>query len=227
MQLKNPALVLALSILLAAIAPVQAAPPASAPAEPGWAALLGPFPKPGSREALDDLAVLRWLQHARTRAEVARANTEVDLEPAAFLPAFAHPVDLASRPLTRALLAEARADVRKVSGALKHAFERRRPYLDNPDLHPAVPLEPSPSYPSGHATLAALWGRVLGALDPADREALRERGAQIGNDRALAGVHWPSDVEAGQRLGEAYGDAWLADPANARRVQEARDAEWK
>ena len=39
---------------------------------------------------------------------------------------------------------------------------------------------------------------------------LMELGGQIGNDRVMAGVHWPSDVEAGRKVAAAFVAAWLA-----------------
>jgi acid phosphatase (class A) len=84
----------------------------------------------------------------------------------------------------------------------------------------------SPSYPSGHATRGLAYAAVLAELVPERREALLERGRQVGVDRVIGGVHWPSDIEAGQRLGAALVEIWLADPANRRNVDETRAAEW-
>ncbi|HET9553427.1 MAG TPA: hypothetical protein VFP50_10705, partial [Anaeromyxobacteraceae bacterium] len=64
--------------LLVAAAPLAAAeeacPLASAPG--GLAALLGAWPRPGTPEAVADLAVVLWEQRTRTDAEVARAVSE-------------------------------------------------------------------------------------------------------------------------------------------------------
>jgi hypothetical protein len=226
MRSKTPVFCLSL-VLFASLPRAVRAQPAAALVEPDWPGLLGPIPQPGSRESQDELAVLRWLQRTRTRAEVDRARSEASLEPAAFAPAIQRPFDPGSHPRTLALLARARTDLGRVTSSLKKRYGRRRPFLDNPDLRPAVFREPSASFPSGHASLGALWADLLGELDPADREAIRERGAQIGTDRVLAGVHWPSDVEAGQRLGQAFASWWLAQPDHARSLQEARDAEWR
>ena len=62
------------------------------------------------------------------------------------------------------------------------------------------------------------------SLGPMPRAAL-DRGRQVGYDRVLGGVHYPSDVDAGQVLGPVIAQAWLAEPAHQRRLEAAR-AEW-
>jgi membrane-associated phospholipid phosphatase len=43
----------------------------------------------------------------------------------------------------------------------------------------------------------------------------------------MAGMHYPSDVDAGQRLGKAYATWWISQPQNRQRILEACGAEWK
>ena len=80
------------------------------------------------------------------------------------------------------------------------------------------------------------WRQILGPYPalgtlpaqfrPADGQAIRERGALIGNDRAMAGLHWPSDVQAGQRLGRAYATWWINQPEHRQLIVAACGAEW-
>lgn len=219
-------LLLTLALAGPAFLPLHAAPPAAV-AQPDWAALIGPFPQPGSKRADEELAIMLWLQHTRTAAEVARALSEVELSPACFAQALGVPFDAASKPRTYALLEQVWQASRPALGPLKKQFSRPRPYLTAPALEPAVPLEKSFSYPSGHATSAMLDARILAELVPARAQALLERGAQIGYDRVMAGVHWPSDVEAGQKEGTAFAEYWLSQPEHRALVQEVRAAEWR
>lgn len=89
--------------------------------------------------------------------------------------------------------------VRPYKLASKMNFERQLAFT-------IVPLKTanSPSYPSGHATQGRLMARYL-----ADNVPMRHRmeimkiGDYIGQSRMLGGVHYPSDTEFGQELGDA------------------------
>ena len=129
-------------------------------------------------------------------------------------------------PLTHALVDAVVATQHPVLGPLKRRFARPRPYEVIPGLAPAVPREDTGSYPSGHSTWGALVASLLVQLEPQARDAILERGLQVGFDRVVGGVHNPSDVEAGQRLGFALAQAWLAEPGNRARLEQARTAEW-
>ena len=180
-----------------------------------WA-LTGPCPVEGSPGWRDDLAVLLWVQEARTPDQVRRAASAVELGPEALAEEAGRPLDAARRPLTRALLADAEREARSVYGPLKAHCDRPRPYAADARLAPAVEKEPSAAFPSGHATRGALYARLLAELAPARAALLAERGRQIGFDRVRAGVHWPSDVEAGQRLGIALAEESSPAPSSGR-----------
>lgn len=219
---------LALALLGPGFLPPLAAqaPAAQAPAARDWAALVGEPPQPGSPEGLADLSILLWLQGNRTALEVARAEDEVSLHPGIYSKATG--VDLESKPFarTRELLQAADADLRSVLWPLKLRFGRPRPYEADARIHPAVPLERSLSYPSGHAARGILDSTLLALLAPARKQAILDCGRQVGSDRSLGGVHYPSDVAAGQRLAAVLVADWLQDPAHARRLEEVRAAEW-
>jgi acid phosphatase (class A) len=57
-----------------------------------------------------------------------------------------------------------------------------------------------------------LCAAVLAELAPQQRPAIMERGRELGWNRVVAGVHYPSDVTAGRVLGTAIAKALLADP---------------
>lgn len=196
-------------------------------ATPGqdYAALIGAFPPPGSDGAKADLAILLWLQRIRSPGEVRRAETEVSIHLGIFSEVTGKDLTYGPFAHTRALADDLLKDMRQVVGPLKKNFARPRPYEVYHQVKPAVQLEPSYSYPSGHATWAMAEATVLALLQPQRREAILERGRLVGYDRALGGVHYPSDVDAGLQLGPVFAQAWLTLPAHQRLLEEAR-AEW-
>jgi hypothetical protein len=202
------------------------APAASAvrSADPDWGAVAGGYPAPGSPAAREELATLHRLQDQRTPADVDRILRESHPDLGLFLDAIGGP-DPSDYPATRALLKQAKRDLKPVVAALKDRFRRIRPFQADPTLHPALDPDGSFSFPSKHAALGTLFADLLIRLDPADAEALAGEGRLIAADRVLAGLHWPSDVRAGQHLGEAFARDWLARPDLAWMVQDAA-AEW-
>jgi len=190
-----------------------------------YAALIGDFPRPGSDGAKADLAILLWLQRIRTPGALRRAETEVNLHIGIFSEVTGRDLESGDFPLTVALAEDLQKALRQLTGALKQQFGRPRPYEAFPQLKPAIPLETSLSYPSGHSTWGMAEAILLAELQPERRDAILDRGRQVGFDRVLGGVHYPSDVDAGQILGSAIAQAWLAEPSHRRRVELAK-AEW-
>jgi len=196
---------------------------ASTPAE---AAFLGPFPAANSDEGKADLAIVLWHQRTRTAPEVQRALSEVKLGLGAYASAMGMPLEAGRYPKTVALIDKVGKDIKAVTDGLKVHFMRPRPYQADPRVQPAIEREVSPSYPSGHATRGLAYAMVLADLAPDRREALLAQGRLVGVDRVIGGVHYPSDIEAGQRLGHKLAEMWLADPQNRSLVEGARVAEW-
>jgi acid phosphatase (class A) len=218
----SPVFALLLAVGPAAV-PLAAQPPASQCTD--YAALIGHYPPPGSDGAKADQAILVWMQRTRTPGQVRRANSEVRLHLGIFSEVTGKDLESSEFPLTQALGEDLQKALFKVISALKTQFGRPRPYDFLPGLKPAVQREPSLAYPSGHSAWGMAQATLLAELQPERRDAILDRGRQVGYDRVLAGVHYPSDVDAGQKLGPVFAQAWLSEPAHLRRVEAAR-AEW-
>ncbi|NWJ41553.1 MAG: phosphatase PAP2 family protein [Geothrix sp.] len=218
--------VLALALLLPGAPSLWAQAPAQADQAKAWATFLGAPPAVDSDGGKADLAIVLWHQRTRTAPEVQRALSEVKLGLGAYAQAIGVPLEEARYPKTAALIDKVGKDIKVVTDGLKKHFMRPRPYQADPRVRPAIELETSPSYPSGHATRGLAYAMVLADLVPEWREALLAQGRLVGVDRVIGGVHYPSDIEAGQRLAEKLGAAWLADPQNRTLVEAARAAEW-
>jgi membrane-associated phospholipid phosphatase len=230
----RPVLVLALGLagLGGSRVPLLAQTATAGVRAPDYAALIGPFPAPGSDRAKADLAILLWLQQARTREDIQRAKQELSYPLGIFSAVLGRDLDSGRFPLTLALAERARLDLRAAMAPVKQQFARQRPFLAMPGvIVPAVERENTYSYPSGHSAWGVMEAMLLVALQPQlqaqDREAILARGRLVGYDRSLTGGHYPSDVEAGQKLGAAFAEAWLADPAHRKLLEAARAAEWQ
>ena len=176
------------------------------------AALLPDPPAPGSPEARAEIDALLAIQQSRTPEDVARAKAEEKFDVFAFADAVG-PWFTADRcPLTADLFKSVAADAKVFANVGKKHWNRRRPPYVDDRVKPAVTLEDEGSYPSSHGTRGQLYAELLSAVLPADRhDALMARGRQIGFDRLIGGVHYPSDVYAGRTLGHALADRLLAD----------------
>src|ERR671911_2757456 len=73
----------------------------------------------------------------------------------------------------------------------------------DPELKPLFSPPNHPSYPAAHACISTAAGHTLAGLFPRDAEAMRALGKQAADARMWAGIHYPSDVEAGRVIGEA------------------------
>jgi len=231
---------LAASALATGLAAGLAAPfTARAEAPSGSAVVLNPDPlsrvvglppAPGSAVAKEDLAILLWLQGART-PEMA-ANTWLLLERNLGTFSRALGVDVVkTTPQINAALKTFLKPVDAVKDTLKDRYQRPRPFVSHAQIQPCLPLEQGYSFPSGHATWYRAASELLADLVPQRRERLVAVGSHGGNSRVLCGVHYPSDVQAGQRLGVAAAvqvlsspqwKAFKADPAVIAEVEAIR-----
>jgi hypothetical protein len=90
---------------------------------------------------------------------------------------------------------------------LKMEFKRGRPRQCCPQpLQPMfrfTPLDPlHPAYPSGHATQAHATADILSRLQPAAANDLLAAARRVARNREVAGLHYPSDSDAGEVLGK-------------------------
>lgn len=134
-------------------------------------------------------------------------------------------------PRIAAFMQRATADAKRIKNRAKDSFNRRRPPTATEagetyaDAHLNATESEDWSYPSGHATRAALWACLLGEIDPSKAQRLLESGWFMGLSRIVRGVHFPSDITAGFILGQAIARAIVLSPEAAADLEAAR-AEW-
>lgn len=187
--------------LCLALAPATTRPAWVTPDQFDFKQLLGQPPADNSAEHRAEVNRMLDLQAARTPDQVRRCLDEVDVTAFAFASVLGDWFNEKDLPLTAKVMADANLNGKLITDAAKKHFARVRPPLAEPRIHPCVPLEHTGSFPSGHAMRGMLWAVLLADMFPDHRDALLARGRQIGDDRVLAGMHYPSDVAAGQKLG--------------------------
>lgn len=93
---------------------------------------------------------------------------------------------------------------------LKYKYNRPRPF----QLAPALGIElksahaftaNTPSFPSGHAAQSKLVANVLSKIYPVHHDAFQAISEKISYSRYIGGLHFPSDIEYGNRIGD-----WLS-----------------
>ena len=200
--MKRNQLILVVALLL---------PPAGAqaalldPAQLDPARLLPPPPAAGSARAKAELDEVKAIMAASTPEQVAAArHDDGDEKPDMFQVALGPDLDLARLPATTKLLNEVAAEEDPDSKPAKAYFHRDRPWIVDPSLTPCAPTKPTQahaSYPSGHATRSYSMGIVLASLVPEKSQAILKRSAEFAENRLVCGMHFRSDIVAGQELG--------------------------
>lgn len=84
---------------------------------------------------------------------------------------------------------------------VKRHFHRLRPFQQDGTISPVGKIPKDAGYPSGHASAAFAAATVLGTLWPSRAWQFTDLARQVANSRMYAGVHFPSDVVVGARLG--------------------------
>jgi len=162
------------------------------------------FPKApalGSPIDLADLTITLSIQASRTEDQKAEATTDKEYA-ITLVTSVIDPSFQTKYPKTFEVLTQADKDAYFVNSMLKKANARLRPFMQHPTLVTPLFTSKDFTYPSGHSSGSELQARLLGQLFPAQAEDLLKRARQIADSRVVAGVHYTSDTEAGQALGD-------------------------
>jgi acid phosphatase (class A) len=208
-------------VLLAAC--IAAAPVFIKPEDVSWETLLSGPPAAGSDTEKAEIAkILEW-QNKRTATDVARCKSEETPDPFIFSDVLGDKFVEKDLPITAKLLKSVQGDVKGITTLAKAKWARKRPPYVDDRIHPCVTIEENGSYPSAHAVRGVVWTKILAEIFPAKKDYLLKRGLLMGEDRVISGIHFPSDVEAGQKLGDAIAEKLMADPAFATALQAAKE----
>jgi membrane-associated phospholipid phosphatase len=92
----------------------------------------------------------------------------------------------------------------------KFTYWQIRPSQLDPELKTLFPPPNHPSYPAAHGCISTAAAVVLARLFPGDADTLLAIGKEAADARIYAGIHYRSDIDAGQALGRAVAEKVLA-----------------
>jgi acid phosphatase (class A) len=174
-------------------------------------ALLPPPPPAGSAAQTTDDAAYQASRQFKDSPRWQQAATDAVLSfPKAaetFQCALGVNISAETTPHLNMLLRRTLADAGLATYKAKDFYKRQRPFMPNNDAtctpQDEAALRKDGSYPSGHAALGWAWGLILTEVAPERSNALMQRAKAFGQSRAVCGVHWQSDVDAGQLVASA------------------------
>jgi membrane-associated phospholipid phosphatase len=98
----------------------------------------------------------------------------------------------------------------------KFTYWAPRPAMVDPSITTVFVTPNHPSYPSAHSCISSSQATVLGQLFPRDAGRFSDLSKQAGEARIMAGIHFRSDIKAGETLGRQVGGVvWARASGNA------------
>lgn len=184
-------------------------------------------PKNSSAVTKAELVALHVYQRERTEEKIAEIKRENHIYGALFADkTFAQLINPKNRPQTFALMHDLMITLEAVNTMRqKQIYNRVRPSYLDPTLIPVVEVPQHPAYPSGHATQAHLRALVLSQLDPVNHAAYMQSAERISLNREIAGVHYPSDSQAGVLLAAQLFSVLMGNSDFSEQVKKAK-GEW-
>jgi acid phosphatase (class A) len=183
--------------------------------------ILAPPPTPQSADGKADVEAVLATQRARTNADVKRAQADDELTVFRYADVMGSGFTPENLPFAAAFFKDVGADGGQVVNPARAHFARQRPKDVDPRIEPVVNAGGG-SYPSGTAAFAYQTAILLADMVPEKAAAIFARAADWGHNRVVAGVHYPSDVEAARISGAVIGNLllhnadFLADFAKAK-----------
>ncbi len=164
--------------------------------------VLEPFPVEGSEKYKKDFEQLHEWQRVRDREQCALGRRQEHPTYELLFMSADSPLSQEEAEHARDLVTRVMKLSNRISSFHKGKFGRPRPYDTDPSLRPCGKIPGGErSYPSSHSANAMAGACVLAKAFPRSRKLILDYGRSSGDLRAIIGVHHPSDVEAGQKLG--------------------------
>ncbi|MDF9827412.1 hypothetical protein M2447_001505 [Ereboglobus sp. PH5-10] len=187
-------------------------------------AQIPPPPAPGSPADMADTETLYQVQKSRTPELLARAervSSQDIMSPGALV--FGWEFNRQNLPRTAEILEQAYVEHRPAVLASKKQWGRVRPYNRGIGITPCVEIVPKDeSYPSGHSAESGLLAILYSEAMPEYKNLFMEDVRETTWGRIIAGVHYPSDTQAGCLLGFTIAREMLKNPHTQNAIKEMR-----
>lgn len=162
-------------------------------------------PPPGPSESLYETAYLLALQDRRANDLVRR--DEIARQASFEISDYTAPLGIdraGGFEATRGLITSILDITMEIGLDYKDRFNRARPNIIEPRLRPALPVPSHASYPSNHSFQSFAVANILQRMMPEHPgvTALYARARRVAENREWAGLHYPSDTDAGEELAE-------------------------
>jgi acid phosphatase (class A) len=213
-------------ILAIALSPCGAQAGLLSPSEVDAGRYLPPPPPAGSAVEKRELKELHAIAARSSKALKAIATHDAkDESPDIFNDAIGF--DATAKPQTAKLLQMVMEEEDGDSKIAKAYFHRLRPSAVDPSVRACEPVKPGKakaanSYPSGHSSLAFSMGVVLASLIPGKSQAILARANEYAEHRLVCGVHYRSDIVAGQQFGTVLALKLMQNPVFRAQMELAR-----
>ncbi len=204
--------------LLVAAASLLSAPAWSAdafyldPANVDLIHILAPPPALDSAAEKVDLQAVLAAVKVRTDAEVAQARADDLRSVFRFVDVMGAGFRTDNLPFATQFFQHVYRDGNAATRGAKMYFKRQRPFVVDPEIKIVVREAPDFSYPSNHSTFGYEAAILLAAMVPEKAPAIFARAADYAHNRVVAGVHFPSDVEAGRIAASVIVNTLLHEP---------------
>ncbi|MEO6054149.1 MAG: hypothetical protein ABIP97_09070 [Chthoniobacterales bacterium] len=186
-----------------------------------------PPPAPNTPAGKADLEKVIRIQAAATPKQIALAQWDYKLSVFTYSEVLGKNFTAKRFPKTAALFLGLNNLIQVENNYMKNHFKRPHPFeLDPGHVKRIVIAPPGYSYPSYHSARCVVFENVLTTLDPAHAKDFHLVSEQVEIDRVLGGEHFPSDLNAGKKLGHLIYAALLKDKNFVAAVNELKAEEW-
>jgi acid phosphatase (class A) len=185
--------------------------------------LIAPPPAPDSYVQTADLKAVLAAQESRTEQQADRAIKDNNTSLFRIVDGLFGEQFVAGRlPKLAAFYNSVIQDTTAIFLSTKDVWNRPRPFSVSKDVHAIGELPTSGSYPSGHATRGQLTAIILANMVPEKSAEIFARGREYGENRVVAGVHFPTDIEGGRLSATAIAVALMQNEKFIRDFREAK-----